>query len=177
MDSYGRGNPSEKRKVDSSILSLTTTPGSSCQPSHLRKRAEERGLMSTHEAVAEISHLRERWPAESCAAADPQEERKTMAIAEPCSRSCKQLDAGVFQPEIGSFRLHLAAEGKAAKTIRNYAEAVQWFAAPCLRRQTLRTRWEQVDGQDVERWMVYLLGRYSQAYASNQYRALQQFLK
>jgi site-specific recombinase XerD len=81
------------------------------------------------------------------------------------------------QPEIGSFRLHLAAEGKAAKTIRNYVEAVQWFAAACLRRQTLRTRWEQVDGQDIERWMVHLLGRYSHAYASNQYRALQRFFK
>ena len=46
-----------------------------------------------------------------------------------------------------------------------------------LLRQTLRTRWEQVDGQDIERWMVYLLGRYSHAYASNQYRALQQFFK
>ena len=42
-----------------------------------------------------------------------------------------------------------------------------WFAAACLRRQTLRTRWEQVDGQDVQRWMVYLLGRYSQAYATS----------
>jgi site-specific recombinase XerD len=41
----------------------------------------------------------------------------------------------------------------------------------------LRTSWEQVDGQDIERWMVYLLGRYSQAYASNQYRALQQIFK
>jgi hypothetical protein len=41
-----------------------------------------------------------------------------MAVAEPCSRPRKQLDAGVFQPEISSFRLHLAAEGKAAKTIR-----------------------------------------------------------
>jgi len=41
----------------------------------------------------------------------------------------------------------------------------------------LRTKWEQVDGQDIERWMVHLLGRYSHAYARNQYRALQQFFK
>ena len=133
--------------------------------------------MTSETAIAEFSHLRKRWPAESCAAADPREERKTMAVPEPRSRPRKQLDAGEFQPEIGSFRLHLAAEAKAAKTIRNYVEAVQWFAAACLRRQTLRTRWEQVDGQDIERWMVHLLGRYSQAYASNQYRALQQFFK
>ena len=133
--------------------------------------------MTTRTALAKISHLRKRWPAESCTAADPREERKTMAVPEPRSRPRKQLDAAMFQPEIGSFRLHLAAEGKAAKTIRNYVEAVQWFAAACLRRQTLRTKWEQVDGQDIERWMVHLLGRYSPAYASNQYRALQQFFK
>jgi integrase len=45
------------------------------------------------------------------------------------SRQPKPLDAGIFQPEISSFRLHLAAEGKAAKTVRTYTEAVQWFAA------------------------------------------------
>jgi hypothetical protein len=37
----------------------------------------------------------------------------------------KQLDAGCFQLEVSSFRLHLAAEGKAAKTVRTYTEAVQ----------------------------------------------------
>jgi hypothetical protein len=31
-------------------------------------------------------------------------------------RARKPLDAGPFVPEIGSFRLHLAAEGKAART-------------------------------------------------------------
>ena len=115
--------------------------------------------MTSETAIAEFSHLRKRWPVEGCTAADPREERKTMAVPEPRSRPRKPLAAGVFQPEISSFRLHLAAEGKAAKTIRNYVEAVQWFAAACLRRQTLRTRWEQVDGQDIERWMVHLLGR------------------
>src|SRR5260370_26193166 len=85
--------------------------------------------MTTETAIAKISHLRKRWPAESCAAAEPQEERKTMAVPEPRSRPRKPLASGVFQPEISSFRLHLAAEGKAAKTIRNYTEAVQRFAA------------------------------------------------
>jgi len=56
----------------------------------------------------------------------------------------KPLDAGPFAPEIGSFRLLLAAKGKAAKTVRTYVEAVAWFAA---------------------------------AYASNQFRALQQFFR
>ena len=36
----------------------------------------------------------------------------------PRSRQPKQLDAGIFQAEISSFALRLAAEGKAAKTIR-----------------------------------------------------------
>ena len=47
------------------------------------------------------------------------------------TRTPKQLDAGIFQAEISSFALRLAAEGKAAKTIRTYTEAVQWFAAAC----------------------------------------------
>jgi integrase/recombinase XerD len=82
-----------------------------------------------------------------------------------------------LQPEISSFRLHLAAEGKAAKTVRTYTEAAQWFAAACLLRKAGRTRWEEVGKQDVQEWMVWLLERYSAAYASNQFRALQQFFK
>jgi len=59
-----------------------------------------------------------------------------------------------------------------------YTEAVQWFAASCL----LDGRagggsWAQVGGQDVREWMAGLLARYSSAYASNQYRGLQQFFK
>jgi integrase/recombinase XerD len=92
-------------------------------------------------------------------------------------RRRKPLAAGVFQPEISSFRLALAAEGKAAKTVRNYTEAVRWFAAAHLIPQTSHTRWEQVSGPDIQWWMVWLLSRYSDSYASNQYRALQQFFK
>jgi site-specific recombinase XerD len=97
-----------------------------------------------------------------------------MTAQESRSRQPKQLDAGVFQAEISSFALRLAAEGKAAKTIRTYTEAVQWFAATGL---PSRVGWEQVTGGDIQRWMAQLLGRYSTAYASNQYRALQQFFK
>ena len=75
------------------------------------------------------------------------------------SRQRKPLVAAVFQPEISSFRLALSAEGKAAKTVRNYTEAVQWFAAAHLIPRTLRTRWEQVSGPDIQWWMVWLLGR------------------
>ena len=97
-----------------------------------------------------------------------------MTTPRPHCRQPKQLDAGIFQAEISSFALRLAAEGKAAKTIQTYTEAVQWFAATCL---PGLADWEQVSGQDVQRWMARLLDRYSSAYASNQYRALQQFFK
>ena len=100
-----------------------------------------------------------------------------MTASRPRSRQPKQLDAGTLQAEINSFALHLAAGNKSAKTIRTYTEAVQWFAAAHLPGQASRASWEQVDGQDIQRWMVQLLDRYSSAYASNQYRALQQFFK
>ena len=100
-----------------------------------------------------------------------------MTAPRPRFRQPKQLDAGIFQAEISSFALRLAAEGKAAKTIRTYTEAVQWFAAAYLLEQASRASWEQVDRQDIQQWMAWLLDRYSNAYASNQYRALQQFFK
>jgi integrase/recombinase XerD len=97
-----------------------------------------------------------------------------MTAREPHFRHPKQLDAGTFQADISSFALRLAAEGKAAKTTRTYTEAVQWFAAARLPGQA---SWEQVDSQDIQQWMTWLLDRYSNAYASNQYRALRQFFK
>ena len=81
-----------------------------------------------------------------------------MTTPRPRSRQPKQLDAGIFQAEISSFALRLAAEGKAAKTIRTYTEAVQWFAAAGL---PSRASWEQVGSQDIQRWMAWLLDRYS----------------
>ena len=80
----------------------------------------------------------------------------------------------------GRHRIVPAAPGgreNAGETIRNYTEAVRWFATACLLLETGKTRWEQVDRQDIERWMVYLLAQYSDAYASIQYRALQQFFR
>src|SRR5712691_3980715 len=84
---------------------------------------------------------------------------------------------GACSRKISSFRLHLAAEGKATRTVRTYTEAVQWFAAACLAREAGRAVWQDVRRQDVHGWIVWLLGRYSAAYASNQFRALQQFFK
>jgi integrase/recombinase XerD len=83
----------------------------------------------------------------------------------------------VFRPEISSFALYLATEGKSARTIRTDTEAAAWFAAVWLAGRTACTGWEQAGKQDVQRWMVHLLSRYSPAYASNQYRGLQQFFK
>ena len=100
-----------------------------------------------------------------------------MTAPPPRSRQPKQLDAGIFQAEINSFALRLAAEGKTAKTIRTYTEAVQWFTAARLTDHDSRTAWEQVSTQDIQRWMAWLLDHYSPAYVGNQYRALQQFFK
>ena len=82
-----------------------------------------------------------------------------MTVQEPRFRQSKQLDAGIFQAEISSFALRLAAEGKAAKTIRTYTEAVQWFAAARLRRVAGLASWEEVGKQDIQRWIVWLLDR------------------
>jgi hypothetical protein len=41
--------------------------------------------------------------------------------------------------------------------VRTYTEAVQWFAAAHLIPRTACTRWDQVQGHDVRRWMVWLL--------------------
>ena len=61
--------------------------------------------------------------------------------------------------------------------MRIYADAVAWFVAAHLLPETDKTSWEQVSGQGVQRWIAGLLGRYSDAYANNQFRALQQFFK
>jgi len=92
-------------------------------------------------------------------------------------RHRKPLAAGTFQPEISSFRLALAAEAKAAKTVRNYNRGGAVVRRRALIPQTGWTRWEQVTGQDVQWWMGWLLSRYSDSYASNQYRALQAVLQ
>ena len=88
----------------------------------------------------------------------------------------RNLDAGQFQPMIDSWDLHLRAEKKSAKTIRTYLEAAQWFAAEYLI-QAGFTDWDGVRARQVQEWTVTLLGRYSDSYANNQFRALQQFFK
>ena len=95
-------------------------------------------------------------------------------------RQCRQaepLDAGPLGVDIASFRLHLAAEGKSARTVQGSTSAVRWFAAGYLLSQAGKTSWEQADARDIQQWMVHLLDRYSSAYASIQFRALRQFFK
>ena len=100
-----------------------------------------------------------------------------MAIPERRRRRPGQLDSGPFAADVASFRLHLAAENKAAGTIRIYTEAPLWFAAAHLLRETDKTRWEQVDAQDVQQWTAWLLGNFSEAYARQQYQSLRQFFR
>ncbi|HXL92102.1 MAG TPA: hypothetical protein VN969_24445 [Streptosporangiaceae bacterium] len=66
--------------------------------------------------------------------------------------------------EIGSFRQHLAADGKVTKTIRLYTEAVAWSAAAPLIGEVRKTNWEQAGQQDVREWMAWLFGSYNDAY-------------
>src|SRR5271165_2390173 len=105
------------------------------------------------------------------------EERKTSVPRPPRVRRSGQLDAGPFGADVASFRLHLAAENKAVGTVRIYTDAVRWFAAAHLLKETGKSRWEQVEAADVRQWLVYLLGLYSEAYACQQYRFLEQFFR
>jgi site-specific recombinase XerD len=88
----------------------------------------------------------------------------------------RNLDAGVLQLMVSSFELHLRAEKKSPKTIRTYVEAAQWFAAEYLIPNEI-TDWADARARHIQEWTVTLLGRYSDSYANNQFRALQQFFK
>jgi len=124
-----------------------------------------------------VSYPRKRYFPDAVSVADAAGERKTIAIPRRHSPVPKQLDAGPFEAEENSFGLHLAAEGKAGRTLHAYTGAVRWFAAAHLLRETDKVRWEQVERQDLQRWTVWLLGEYSTAYASNQFRAVRRFLR
>jgi integrase/recombinase XerD len=88
----------------------------------------------------------------------------------------RNLDAGPLQTLIDSFELHLRAEKKSPKTILTYTEAVQWLAAEYLIPNEIKF-WADVKARHVQEWTVTLLDHYSDSYASNQFRALQQFFK
>jgi len=88
----------------------------------------------------------------------------------------RNLDAGPLQPMIGSFELHLRAEKKSPKTIRTYTEAARWLAAEYLIPNGIKL-WADVRTRHVQEWTITLLDRYSDSYANNQFRAIQQFFK
>src|SRR5260370_41288487 len=90
----------------------------------------------------------------------PLEQRQTMHAPKSGRGYRRDLGAGHLQSLIGSFELHLLAERKSTKTVRTYVEAAQWFAAEHLRPAGM-TDWDAVGTADVQRWMVTLLGRYS----------------
>jgi hypothetical protein len=124
-----------------------------------------------------LGHPQEHQAADRHAAVDPAEDSKTMAGPRRRHGRPGPSGAGPLSPDIASFRLHLAAEVKAARTVQGYTSAVRWFAAGYLLGQAGKTSWEQVSGQDIEHWMAQLLDRYSSAYAGIQFRALRQFFK
>jgi hypothetical protein len=94
-------------------------------------------------------------------APNPGDERKTDSRALRLRRP-GPLNTGSFAADVASFGLHLAAENKAAATMRIYTEASRWFASAYLLPETDRTSWGQVNTQDVQRWVVWLLRHYSE---------------
>jgi hypothetical protein len=72
-----------------------------------------------------------------------------MACPRRQRRLVKPLDAALGA-DIGSFRLHLAAEGKAARTVQGYTSAVRWFAAGYLLGPAGKTSSDQVDARDIQ---------------------------
>jgi site-specific recombinase XerD len=142
-----------------------------------RTRRKAEVIMALEPHLPGLGHPQERCAADPAAAAGPAEESKTKPGPRRRPRQPGLPDAGPLGADIASFRLHLAAEGKAARTVQGYTSAVHWFASGYLLRQAGKTSWEQVDAQDIQQWIVQLLGRYSGAYASIQFRALRQFFK
>ena len=92
-----------------------------------------------------------------------------MTAPRPRSRQQpKQLDAGMFQAEISSFALRLAAEGRPPRRSAPTPRQCNGSPPPACPTGSAGSRWTG---------RAWLLDRYSSAYASNQYRALQQFFK
>ncbi|WP_239153554.1 tyrosine-type recombinase/integrase [Virgisporangium aliadipatigenens] len=92
---------------------------------------------------------------------------------------------GRLQALINPYALSLRASGKADKTLRTYRDAVTKFAGWLLDSgasaeevvKVVRDDWADVEKTDIEHYMIWLMERYSDGYANNQYRALQQFFK
>jgi len=114
--------------------------------------------MAMPACLLEVSDQRKRWPAEGCDAAVRREERQTMDAGESRTRRRKPLDAGGIPAGDQLVPARAGGRGQGRQDGADATEAVQWSAAAHLIPQTSRTRC-------------------SESYASNQYRALQQFFK
>lgn len=79
---------------------------------------------------------------------------------------------GISDPIIRDFALALTAEGKKPKTVKIYTSAASWFMNA---REV--ADWSTVTRAHVRRHIASILENRSQSYASNQFRALQQFFK
>src|SRR5271165_4080926 len=108
--------------------------------------------MALEPHLSRLGHPQEHRAAGRHTASDPAEESKTMPGPRRRRGRAGQPDAGPLGADIASFRLHLAAEGKAARTVQGYTGAVRWFAAAYLLGQAGKTSWEQADGHDVRQW-------------------------
>ena len=98
--------------------------------------------MAMHSLIVKFSDLRKRSGVQARAAAEPQEERKTMADPKARARRPSSWRPGRSRRRSSrSGWLRLAAEGKAAKTVRTHTEAVAWFAAAHLLPRAGCTRW------------------------------------
>ena len=83
---------------------------------HARRKAEVTMAPEPHLPVP--GRPQEPRTVDQAAAAEPAEERKTMAGPPRQRGLAGPLDAGPLEPLIGSSRLHLAAEAKAARTVQ-----------------------------------------------------------
>ena len=81
---------------------------------------------------------------------------------------------GDIADNIGSFKIHLRAENKAARTRELYIGAAEELAR-FLATHDLPTNVDEVERTHVELFMVDQLERFKPATAANKYRSLQQF--
>ena len=127
----------------------------------MRKRRKAKATMGIEPHPCGSTQPQQRQRRGRPATADPVIGSKTMTVPRRrpgLPKQPRQLDAGPLEPLIGSFALHLAAEGEAARTVQGYTSAVRWFAAGYLAGQPGKASSEQVDAQDIQRWTAKLLG-------------------
>ena len=133
--------------------------------------------MVSHTDPYLAAYLRKPRIPDTAVVRETADQSKTMLQPRRRPRVPKDLDAGPLEAEVASFALHIAAEGKAPRTIRTYTDAVRWFAAAYVLPETGKRRWDEVDKADLRRWIVRLLSEYSTAYGGNQFRAIRRFLR